>query len=217
MYGVLSQLFLIHSFSSILITLLTISLFKSFVHQYSTFYSLFFFSIATFSWSYYLLIIVRHYQNPGTYKALQVFLLFVHVTKNTADVTTLYANSLPQIFAKPVFNTLFLKSLIDLIFYFDLAWHYRSAQTIAAFSKPNIYLVNVQSSSIKKVLLKISQSLLESSHVGVSFLIKFQTDGLELYWKRDSSTDVVLCILENFQEYLIYETPANGCYCILPG
>ena len=41
LYGMFSQLFLINSFSSFLITLFTISLLKSSVHQYSTFYLLF--------------------------------------------------------------------------------------------------------------------------------------------------------------------------------
>ena len=41
----------------------------------------------------------------STHKILQVFLLFVSVTRNTGGVT-LYMNSLKPIFAKPVFNIL---------------------------------------------------------------------------------------------------------------
>ena len=35
--------------------------------------------------------------------------------------------------------------------------------------------------------------------------------------KRDPGTDAILWILRNFQEHLFCETPANGCFCILPG
>ena len=40
------------------------------------------------------------------YAVLQVFVLFVQVTRKTVDVTTLYINSLMSICAKPVLNTL---------------------------------------------------------------------------------------------------------------
>ena len=40
--------------------------------------------------------------NHSAYKVLQVFLLLVYVTRNTADITTLYINSLAPFFAKSV-------------------------------------------------------------------------------------------------------------------
>ena len=38
---------------------------------------------------------------------------------------------------------------------------------------------------IKKGVLKISQSLQESTYTGVSFIIKLQVSSPQLYWKRD--------------------------------
>ena len=52
LYGVFSQLFLIHSFSTLLITLFSISLVKSSVQLYSTFNLLFIVQKITFTFSY---------------------------------------------------------------------------------------------------------------------------------------------------------------------
>ena len=48
----------------------------------------------------------RHNEHAGAYESLQVFLFFVHIAKNMTDGTTLHINSLGQIFAKCVLNTL---------------------------------------------------------------------------------------------------------------
>ena len=56
--------------------------------------------------------------------------------------------------------------------------------------------------SVKKMFLKISQKLAEK-HLCQSNNI---SHSLQLYWKRDSSTDVSLSILRNFQENHFYRT-----------
>ena len=61
------------------------------------------------------------------------------------------------------------------------------------------------------MFLEISQNLQENTCARVSFLIKFQTWGLQLYWKV-SGTGVFLWILRNFQEHLSYSTPLDGCF-----
>ena len=48
----------------------------------------------------------------------------------------------------------------------------------------------------KKMFLDISQNSLENTSVRVSFLIRLQAWGLQLYWKRDSDTGVFLWICE---------------------
>ena len=58
-----------------------------------------------------------------------------------------------------------------------------------------------------EVFLKTSQNSQESTCFGVSFLIKIQAGGLQLYWKIDSNTGVFLWILRNFYEHLFYKTP----------
>ena len=57
---------------------------------YSTFYLFFFFHIVTFDFirSRYLLNTLKHRQTHSAYKILLVFLLFLHVTRNIAYVTT---------------------------------------------------------------------------------------------------------------------------------
>ena len=49
----------------------------------------------------------------------------------------------------------------------------------------------------KKVLSEISQNSQENACARVSFLIKLLAWGLQLYYKRDSSTGVFLWILQN--------------------
>ena len=49
-----------------------------------------------------------------------------------------------------------------------------------------------------EVFLEISQTSQENTCARVTFLIKLQALGLQLYEKRDSSTDVFLWILQNF-------------------
>ena len=44
---------------------------------------------------------------PVLLNAVQMFFLSVNVTRNTADITTLYINSLTSIFARHEYNTLF--------------------------------------------------------------------------------------------------------------
>ena len=49
-----------------------------------------------------------------------------------------------------------------------------------------------RSCSLKKVFLKILEKSQESTCVGVYFFIKLQAYGLQIYWKRDSDTVVLL-------------------------
>ena len=55
-----------------------------------------------------------------------------------------------------------------------------------------------KSCSVKKVFLEVSQNSQENTCARVSFLIKLQASGLQLYQKRDSGTGVFLRILRNF-------------------
>ena len=55
----------------------------------------------------------------------------------------------------------------------------------------------VQKCSVKGFLKKFRNSQ-ENTCAGVSFLIKLQTSGLQLYQKRDSNTGVFLGILAKF-------------------
>ena len=48
--------------------------------------------------------------------------------------------------------------------------------------------------SYEKAICKNLQNSQESSSVGVSFLIKLHAWDLQLYWKRNSDTDVLLWI-----------------------
>ena len=50
----------------------------------------------------------------------------------------------------------------------------------------------------EKVLLEISQNSQENTCARVSFLIKLQAWGLQLYYKGESGTSVFLWILRNF-------------------
>ena len=50
----------------------------------------------------------------------------------------------------------------------------------------------VQRSSVKKMFLEISQNSQENICARVSFVINLQASGLQLYYKRDSGTDVFL-------------------------
>ena len=55
----------------------------------------------------------------------------------------------------------------------------------------------------KKVFLKFSLNSLESTCVGVSFLISYRPEACD-FIKKDSGTSVFLWILLNFQEYVFY-------------
>ena len=54
-------------------------------------------------------------------------------------------------------------------------------------------------SSIKKVLLKLSQISQVNICATVSFSIKLQAWRLQFYWKRDSGASVLLWTLQNFK------------------
>ena len=60
--------------------------------------------------------------------------------------------------------------------------------------------------SVKKVLLTISQNSQENTYARVSFLIKLQALGLQLYWKTDSGTGVFLWICEIFKKIFFHRT-----------
>ena len=70
-----------------------------------------------------------------------------------------------------------------------------------------------QRCSVKKVFLEISQNSQENTCAKVSFFIKLQASGLQLYQKRDPGTGVFLWILWNFQGHLFYRTPLDDCLC----
>ena len=63
---------------------------------------------------------------------------------------------------------------------------------------------------LKMVLLQFSQNYQVKTCVGVSFLIKLQVSGLQLYEKRDYIIVVCLGILRNFKEYL-FATICSPC------
>ena len=72
-----------------------------------------------------------------------------------------------------------IKRQVDFIFYIDAAYRYRSPQTNTVLSRPNTdplknthLKIVAQSSSIKKVFLKVLQNFQEKTCSGVSFLIK---------------------------------------------
>ena len=108
LFGVLNYLFLIHSFSTLVITLFTIALIKCSFRLYSTFYLVFFFHKNTFGFSCTccLLNTLKSSSNHGVHEALLAFLLSVYVTRNTAEVSTLCINSLTPGFAKPELSAL---------------------------------------------------------------------------------------------------------------
>ena len=67
----------------------------------------------------------------------------------------------------------------------------------------------------KKVSFEISQNSQENTCARVSFLIKLQISGLQLYWKKDSGTGGFLWILRNFWEHRFHRTPLGNCFFIL--
>ena len=113
------------SVSTVVTTLLIVALVKCFVCLCSTFYLLFFSHIFTFSFSCTccLLYTLKQSQNYCAYQAIQVFIVFLRLTINTVDVTTLYMNSSNQIFAEPVCSTFLCDFLLN--------------YTIAVLSRPN--------------------------------------------------------------------------------
>ena len=67
-------------------------------------------------------------------------------------------------------------------------------------------------SSAKKVFLKISQNSQENTCARVSFLIKLQDLGLQLYWIRDSSTDILCGFCEIFKNTFFTESLRNTAF-----
>ena len=63
------------------------------------------------------------------------------------------------------------------------------------------------------MFLNISQNSQENTCARVSLLIKLHALGLQLYYKRDSGTGVLLWILRNFWEQLFCRTPPDDCFC----
>ena len=108
LYGVFYNSILILSVSTLLMTLFSIALDKCSDCLYSTFHLLFSFPTVTFGFSHtcHLINKLKHIPNQSMYKALQSFLLSVYLTRNKADVATLYIITLRSTCAKSVFNTL---------------------------------------------------------------------------------------------------------------
>ena len=59
------------------------------------------------------------------------------------------------------------------------------------------------------MFLEISQNSQENPCARVSFLIKLQASGLQLYYKRDSGTGIFTWLLWNFKEHLFYRIPLD--------
>ena len=93
-----------------------------------------------------------------------------------------------------MFNSQFLKSRESLSHLKQKIWK------IIAKLFPSSIIIEVvaQTYSVKKVFLEISQNSQGSTCARVSFLIKLQASGVQLYLKRHSGTGVLLCILRNF-------------------
>ena len=108
LYGVLSQLFLSHSFSTLLITRpLFLSLNRlSYYIQLLNYFSPFMQLYSVFHAAVTFLIHLHTAKAIVRTTLLQVVPLFVYATRNTGDVRNLYINSLRPIFSKPVFKTL---------------------------------------------------------------------------------------------------------------
>ena len=58
---------------------------------------------------------------------------------------------------------------------------------------------------MKNSVLKNFTKFAKNNCVRVSFLIKLQTSGLQIYLKRDSDTGVFLCILQIFKNTFFVE------------
>ena len=66
---------------------------------------------------------------------------------------------------------------------------------------------------MKRVFLKILQNLRENTCARVSFLIRSHASDLQLYYKRDSDTDVFPWSLRNLQEHLFLKNNSGGYLC----
>ena len=64
----------------------------------------------------------------------------------------------------------------------------------------------------KQGVLEISQNSHENTCARVSFLIKLQAWGLQIYLKRDSGTGVFLWIFQNFWEHLFLKNSSGSCF-----
>ena len=66
--------------------------------------------------------------------------------------------------------------------------------------------------SVKKVFLEISQNSQENICARVSFLIKLQILGLQLYQNRDSGTVFSCEFCDIFKNTFSYRTPPGSCF-----
>ena len=62
------------------------------------------------------------------------------------------------------------------------------------------------------MFFKITQNAQENTCARVSLLIKLWSWDLQLYWKRDSGTDIFLWILRNSLEHLFHRNPPGDCF-----
>ena len=107
---------------------------------------------------------------------------FCICNKKYCIFTTFYANSLTKICAKPMFASrsaswfyLTIKSQIDFTFYIDIAKYHRFPQTLAKFNQTLSYFGEHIFRSSRP------QPLQENTCAGVSFTIKLQAAGFQLY------------------------------------
>ena len=96
MYGVLPDIFMIHSISRLLITLFTIALSKCSGHTYSTFCLLLFFHVIV-TWRFSCTCDLLNTVKVTVSTKLQSYIAKYH-TIDTADVMNLYLNSLSSIY-----------------------------------------------------------------------------------------------------------------------
>ena len=66
---------------------------------------------------------------------------------------------------------------------------------------------------LKKILIKISQYSQENTCTRVSFSVKLLASASNFIKRRDSGADILLYILQNFQEHLFCRVSANDWFC----
>ena len=124
LYGMLPNIFMIHSISRLLITFFTIALIKCYGHTYSTFFYLLFFFYVIVTWSFSCTCYLLNTVKITVSTKLQSYIANC-LTKNTADVMNLYLNSFSSIYvglcltlsSVILINYKNLKSGFDLIIY----------------------------------------------------------------------------------------------------
>ena len=90
-------------------------------------------------------------------------------------------------------------------------WHRCFPVSFAKFSRTPFFIEHPR---WLLLYLEISQNSQGSTCVKVSFLIKLQASGLQLYWKRDFYKGIFLWILRNLQKHLFCRISPDDCFCV---